>query len=218
VTITAAQRAAAKPLPIFKPFLRHAIRESRKTMTRRVIVPQPPHSCWYVINGNQSHALCLANGYGGIIHVPPTTRSIDHRLPCPYGAPGEIRYLREPLAKQGDLTTYADDRAVVPYDVSGPWKWQRPLLTSIHMPARFARTFVRLVSVRVERLQEINNFDALAEGVLHILGGGYYGHPGAKARHGPREAFADLWDWINADRGYSWQANPWVWVIAWESI
>jgi hypothetical protein len=85
-------------------------------------------------------------------------------------------------------------------------KWK----PSIHMPREAARICLEVKSVRVERLQDISEEDAKAEGVQpeEELKTSYC------SPH--REAFHRLWDSLNAKRGYGWDSNPWVWVIGFE--
>ena len=83
-------------------------------------------------------------------------------------------------------------------------KW-RP---AIFMPRAAARIFLRVTDVRVERLQDITEDDATAEGLRIGIGGA--------PCFSCRDAFAELWDKLNAKRGYGWDTNPWVWVIEFE--
>lgn len=100
------------------------------------------------------------------------------------------------------------------FDRSGSPPW-RP---SIHMPRWASRLTLTVTDVRVQRLQEISEADALAEGIERMKSGrGYYDHTVSKAmvRAGiwhrrASEAFASLWDSLNASRGFGWDANPWV--------
>lgn len=83
-----------------------------------------------------------------------------------------------------------------------PW---RP---SIHMPRWASRLSLLVTGVRVERLQSINADDALAEGVT------WDGE-----REHPRDNFITLWDSINGKRpGCTWDDNPWVWVVEFQSV
>jgi hypothetical protein len=68
------------------------------------------------------------------------------------------------------------------------------------MPREAARMFLRIKSVRVERLQEITYQDVLAEGL----------------ESGHDSKFITLWQSINGPE--SWEANPWVWVVEFERI
>lgn len=89
---------------------------------------------------------------------------------------------------------------------------------SIHMPRWASRITLEIVNVRVERIQEISYADSLAEGIqsdeMFLTGKTPY-----------RNHFKELWDSINDKRGpkedpgaYSWDRNPWVWVIKFKRI
>ena len=80
---------------------------------------------------------------------------------------------------------------------------------SIHMPRWACRLVLEVTAIRVERLQEISESDAFAEGIRSfqeargVLRDDWH----------PRKAYAELWDSLNAKRGFGWAVNPWVWVI-----
>ena len=77
------------------------------------------------------------------------------------------------------------------------------------MPKTFTRIWLEVVGVRVERLQEISASDAVAEGIAPcVLHRGDTGEPVLAI---PR--FRRIWDKINSKRGYSWDSNPFVWVV-----
>ena len=86
-------------------------------------------------------------------------------------------------------------------------KW-RP---SIHMPREAARIFLRVKTVRVERLQDITEEQAVKEGAKA------YG-PNNCSGTSARIAFAEIWDRTTRDNSYEWRKNPWVWVIEFERI
>jgi hypothetical protein len=82
---------------------------------------------------------------------------------------------------------------------------------SIHMPRWASRLTLAVTSVRVERVQEITEADARAEGI-EPQRSDYSGEDSNSLQ------FRDLWDSINAARGYGWAVNPWVWVVEFERV
>jgi len=90
-----------------------------------------------------------------------------------------------------------------PEDFTAKWK------PSIFMPRWASRLMLKITDVRAEMLKEITDADALAEGVdrTNTSIPGY-----------ARTRFQELWDSINAKRGFSWQSNPFVWVIEFNLI
>jgi len=93
-------------------------------------------------------------------------------------------------------------------------------IPSIHMFRWASRITLEVVSVRVERLQEISEEDAKAEGVGHgfQLNGGWPDYQHIKGgvceltQDTARMSFATLWDSINGKK-HPWESNPWVWVV-----
>jgi hypothetical protein len=134
---------------------------------------------------------------------------------------GDILWVRETWNKLPHAGTYffkADDRDVETgeYAVNPYIKW-RP---SIHMPRAAARIFLRVTDVRAERLQNICETDAKAEGFDFAL-------CKYKACDCPNVidycadstgCFGAFWDSLSAKRGYGWDANPWVWVYTFERV
>lgn len=175
---------ADKPILFSGPLVR-AILAGQKTETRRVVKGGP----WLRVMRNGGEWLGVGEG------------DVDDRfLRCPYGKPGDRLYVRETWApkhhrgvKDGPATALtAHYRASEPDCVTDRW---RP---SIHMPKRLARTWLQVEDIGVERVQDIDEDGAEAEG----LGCGF-----------ARERFRELWDDINAKRGSGWDLNPWVWVV-----
>jgi len=94
----------------------------------------------------------------------------------------------------------------IPHDfLWEPFRWKH----SIHMPRWASRLTLEVVDVRVERLQEIAEGDARAEGLSESDA---RWSDGFVEPH--RDQFARFWDSLNAKRGYGWDVNPWVWVIS----
>lgn len=111
------------------------------------------------------------------------------------------------------------DRKAVPTNADGQYLWKRgeaPLSwrPGIHMPRWASRLTLTVTDVRVQRLQEISEEDARAEGVLWVPGHGEIKradlHEGFSNYLNCREGFQVLWDSLNASRGFGWDASPWV--------
>jgi hypothetical protein len=139
-------------------------------------------------------------------------RVIGHRdvtKTCPYGGPGDRLWAKETFVFRSKHERYyyrADHSVHDPYAHDG---W-RP---SIFMPRKASRITLEITAVRLERLQEISEEDAIAEGVERNVDDGvtYWG-PIGEGHVDPRVAYRWLWEDING-RG-SWDANPWVWAIS----
>ncbi|WP_416359198.1 hypothetical protein [Delftia acidovorans] len=134
---------------------------------------------------------------------------------CPYGQPGDKLWVRE--AFMHEPADYCWEASVsIPcrpaetayradFPNSQPGEGWKP---SIHMPRNLSRILLEITGVRVERLQDISEADALAEGVPHSLN-----LPGGRFA---RENFEHLWWTINGDG--SWESNPWVWVVEFKRV
>lgn len=206
--------------------------DGTKTQTRRIVKPQPPYGCEYIMNGAGTHALCRSIE-NPALWVPPTGMSVDYRLPCPYGIPVDKLWVREPHAWPGEETYLyrgkPEHSAIVEkwrLDPNYPSiKWT----PSIHMKREACRTVLEIVKVRVERLQEISEADALAEiGELETVSQKWVDDckPGTKERElaelllgkqlRAKLSYMNLWESINGDG--SWALNPWVWVIEFKNV
>lgn len=207
---------------LFNTEMVKAILDGRKTQTRRVIKPQPPESHQWDVD-----ARCwLVNAGKWITEDPPFPRNT-----CPHGVPGDRLWVRETHAVYGVMDS--DNPRVIyradsPPDAGISW---RP---SIHMPRWASRINLEITGVRVERVQDIEEDDAEAEGIF-IDNNCIVGTSGAGGVHReimgrrafaaddeghecPIDAFEQLWDSINAKRGYSWESNPWVWVVEFKQV
>ncbi len=132
---------------------------------------------------------------------------------CPYGQPGDRLWVRETFSKVDGQThpwIATDYRATYTHGdrLGDHLGIKRRWTPSIHMSREASRILLEITSVRVERLQEISEADAQAEGVCGVD----WGHGmdyGGKACY--RKPYQQLWESINGPG--SWDANPWVWVI-----
>jgi len=186
--------------------------DGRKTQTRRVVKPQPTSA---LKSGLDGHWLTF---------VPNDEPDDDYLWHCPYGQPGDRLWVREthqycaygPLFIQpamkyraDKLVVFRDDfpDAITVYNGSMDHPW-RP---STQMPRWASRLTLEVVSVRIERVQDISEDDARAEGVK-----AYGGMSSAGRKH--YMSFSILWDSINGKGDYSWDKNPWVWVVEFKRI
>lgn len=191
----------ARPI-LFSPEMVRALLAGRKTQTRRVIAKPEYYGC---LTGDcpHDHKDQCAEAMAGFCH---------------YGAVGDLLYVREahyiigehPGAWSGSRWTHY--RADASNNLNDPAQWSGPWKPGIHMPRAASRLTLRVTDVRVQRLQEITWDDAIAEGVQPGPRGWQFGYCE------PRSAFGSLWDSINAERGYGWNVNPWVWCLSFSVI
>ncbi|CAB4155358.1 hypothetical protein UFOVP670_12 [uncultured Caudovirales phage] len=233
---------------LFSAEMVRAILKGDKTQTRRVMKAQPTGHHWEMLPGYQlKHTeAVMANGKVAVKfrHTIPQNPSPDFNnawIPCPYGAPGDTLWVRETWAGHASGVDYAADFAAVSRPQAGPW---RP---SIHMPRWASRITLRITDVRVERLHDISEADARAEGCqarpfpgpwwqgYRDLGDGQLFHQQAVGETPPdwmiepkkmpptpwldqsaRDGFRSIWMGLHGPG--AWNANPWVWVIAFERV
>lgn len=187
-----------RPILFSAPMIR-ALLAGRKKQTRRV----------------------LANGETG---EPPTK--------SPRFAVGDRLYVRElwrtglayddlPPAQMGgdEPIRYEVDGNVEAYGGVPERGWGR-LRQGMHMPRWASRLTLTVTDVRVQRLQDISESDAVAEGCFKGKASGRVFeseasmHLGGEQWCNAREWYADLWDRLNADRGFEWDADPWIVAVS----
>lgn len=193
-----------RPILFSAPMVR-AILEGRKTQTRRIVKLEGNAFVGRMMNGDQKR-WPYRNAYDG------------EAIPCPFGQPGDRLWVRETFQQVAHFTTdesgetyavkfkrpkeisyVADGLATGSTGMRSGWSSKKP---AIHMPRWASRITLEIVNVRVERLQEIDAADAVAEGM-----------PQFEATP-PDFLFRNLWHTIHAADGPNgWNANPWVWVI-----
>ena len=188
---------AIKPI-LFNTEMVEAILEGQKTQTRRT-VKQPPivgdimrdEKGWYYEDGTRNgHSLIPQFSTGDILWVRETWGKLTECDVFPPYEPHEERFIYR--ADRGD-----------------PDHFQAKWHPSIHMPKEAARIFLRVKDVRVERLQDMDEDAAIAEGIADSPAG----------TDSPLLRFAELWDkTIRREdlREFGYHANPWVWVIEFE--
>jgi hypothetical protein len=203
---------------LFSGEMVRAMLEGRKTQTRRIISPTLPSDVteFAEMPAIDRYLKCMVSGSSGIWS---DCHGLDEVRRCPFGVAGDQLYVRETVKVNGTMAgpriTYRADGAEVyrsdlPDDcdawVADDHTW-RP---SILAPRWASRIVLDLKSIRAERLQDISQEDALAEGLPDQLGDRFMADLPARYR------YHQLWDSING-RG-SWYENPWVWVINFRRI
>lgn len=199
----------ARPILFSGPMVR-ALLEGRKTQTRRVVKAKTQHEgITDECATNNAIEWRLQDGRWFGLDGYDTAAYVD----CPYGQPGDLLWVRETMHEDChgsvSMASYSADNAMT----SIPWWYSKKSMPSIHMQRRASRLTLLITGIRVERLQEISEEDALAEGVD---GEEQAAAIGAEWYEKPRRAFRRLWESINGPD--SWNANPWVWVIQFEVI
>jgi len=124
---------------------------------------------------------------------------------CPYGQVGDELWVKETWAINV-LTNKPMYKADFDDSFEKPVNGWKP---SIFMSRWASRISLQITELRAERLQEIWMRDAIAEGCSLDFDMAHFGN-----YTDPISKFQELWDSLNAKRGYAWEKNPWVWVIA----
>lgn len=144
--------------------------------------------------------------------VDPEDRDVVYAT-LPWQRDGEL-WVREPLRprkwKGKTLATYDSDNELVKRDgLPVEWPWKASYIASRYCPRWASRGVLWILSVRIERVQAITEYDARCEGTKAF--------PSPKhidistwIKKSMRDRFAAGWDSINGDRGYGWAANPWI--------
>lgn len=210
-----------KEIPIlFSTPMVQAILEGRKTMTRRILKnPLPIGVRWWQVYARE------------LIYRIIDSKHVSTHCKCKYGQPGDVLWVRETFAvsvgefEPYDTLSYKADsfhrdikRDGIEYAegilCEEGWhdetyakettKWKSPRF----MPKAVARIWLQVEEIRVERLQDITEEDAIAEGVTCYEAETDW----LTAKYG----FEILWYKINGEE--SWKANPWVWVVKFKTL
>lgn len=231
---------------LFRPDMVKAILDGRKTQTRRVVKHLPAL-------GEAARWIPMLKERP----IPMQRTIGDFREYCPYGKPGSRLWVRETFVLENTWTYHGaheiptDGRPIQKHEHAEGSFWLIPHYRatepephiigggqddgddttkwkpSIHMPRWACRLVLEITKVRVERIQDISEEDAKAEGVRFTDFGDDYGymkqqkpgfHIGEVSSHdqchqAAKTCFAGLWHKIHAKDGCDWAANPWVWVI-----
>lgn len=227
-----------RPILMSAPMV-HAILAGTKTQTRRAVKPQFVADAMPVeMPATDPAGGWVVPGHSGTWWCEAAANPDDARR-CPYGQPGDRLWVREtwycddyrvqrgPYLKPAemDIDEARSDGTLIYLASSGdrPYEAEQPVWhPSIHMPRWASRITLEVTGVRVERLQDINREDAIAEGVRPLSGSNGPNYWTVATDFGSVNAptaqhcYELLWNLINGPG--SWEANPWVWVVAFERI
>jgi hypothetical protein len=210
-----------RPIP-FQGEMVRAILCGRKTQTRRIMKVQPWPDATVEVGLYHPHRIDRHGEsqpgpavFGAIWDHQDIVNGGDAGLRCPYGAPGDMLWMREAWRAWSQYDDWPPSRLPPGVDVqyiadaSAPWssRYRSPR----YMPRWASRITLRITDIRVERLQDISEDDAKAEGVGY-KNPGYL--PGTKGNW--IGSFAYLWNEIYGPG--AWEANPWVWVVSFERV
>ena len=245
---------SVKPIIFSGPMVR-ALLEGRKTQTRRTC-PQPPKECgitymlgnesWLPVEKRSPIRRTFEAWSGDLYHNRPEGHMCGSFEILPRWQIGDLLYVRETCS----ATVTHDALNAVRYEADQNWhviddtkevadQWLKlyryrgglgATVPPIHMPRWASRLTLEVTDVRVQRLQEISEADAEAEGIEDCKSGGLaplwrvYGPPPKPAfgmignlsnnrgqfATDARDSFSTLWDSIYEARGDGWNANPWV--------
>lgn len=189
-----------------------AARADAKTITRRLL--KIPKSFGVLREVASAEFL---NEYG-FINVD-TNLGHGYKVKCPYGKVGDRLYIKETYAIKDTNESYVNPACWYAVDFTHPRDFVKSMkskwIGGIYMPKRCARTYLEIVSLRVERVQDISGADAILEGVLHEINFDFvagYEH----AKHEAQRRFEILWKKLNCEK--SWIDNPYVWAIEFKRV
>jgi hypothetical protein len=242
-----------RPILFSGPMVR-AILDGKKTQTRRVVNPQPVLNLDTddVAEIGSPESLVLGYFSGSTPYRWSAKDGSPEETPCPYGIPSDRLWVRETWATGKALdgkspkkiatscldAGYAKPWAPIWYEADGSrpdnetantFEGKGKSRPSIFMPRWASRILLDVVDVRVERLNDISEMDARAEGISQVTFIPDDGFPpslgymvgkddGKSPLHtSAKECFKKLWDDINGERA-PWSSNPWVWVVTFKRV
>lgn len=196
----------ARPILFSAPMVR-ALLDGRKTQTRRIAkVKKEEFLSSEMLEDLEIRGFeTMRDDPDGFFVIPP----------CPYGRRGDLLWVREtwmPRALDLSISRIMKPRYRADSGEERP-EWRRLWKPSIHMPRWASRLTLEITGVRVERLNDISQSDAKAEGLTQCESGFWWYEPSTQegCYYDPRWAYEELWESIN---GFgSWNENPWVWVL-----
>lgn len=189
-----------------------------KTVTRRVMKKQPTSHHWNIfesykqgVNLLDSQDGIYARFYDSFNEPKANNHEYNITVKFPYGEVGDYIWVKETFEDYQGAYNYKCGE----YGLLGE-KWK----SSMFMPKKAARIWLKITHINIQRLNDISEEDCIKEGIQQFTKDGNlhkYGLDGSVWADMPRtaqEAFKMLWEKINEQ--FSWDKNPWVWVIEFE--
>ena len=207
---------------IFNGEMVRAILDGRKTQTRRILSPRQLK----MIDVASSIGEC----YPLVCGIQHENSQSYYREWCPFGKVGDRLWVREAFR----VHSRATDVATLAYKASEQQSWTQQVARvpielctkqvspeawtpSIHMPRWASRITLEITDIRVERLNDISQEDAQAEGMELTGWRPTYSDPDSGGEvQTPYDNFAELWESIYGQE--SWQSNPFVWVVEFRRV
>lgn len=203
----------------FKRDMVRALLANTKTQTRRLVaMPRSRDSFvledrgigWWPFQSDDGESSLCNDG-------------MEHPYSSPYGQPGDRLWVREAWRAHSTfdhLPPREIPQSHVWYMADDGYKAESRYRHAMFMPRWASRITLEVTGVRVERLQDISEADAIAEGCTQNHNGYFWGGPhavsGLKQMATAVDAYRDLWESINGVG--SWDANPWVWVVEFKRV
>jgi len=192
-----------RPILFSAPMVR-AILDSRKTQTRRI--------------AKVTDKDCKPGMITPLAGFVPRTIA-NHISYCPYGKPGDRLWVRETFKQHDEVISYkADGTWITDFQHTGGINPHENItwIPSIHMPRNASRILLEITGVRVERLQDISECDAKAEGsyVCDYFGRRLLDQSSNQGCY--KWGYRSIWESLNGSG--SWDLNPWVWVVEFKTL
>ena len=205
------QVMTARPIRMSGP-MAQALLAGTKTQTRRLFKDSVSGDCVRFVQVDAGHPDIWRQWWRSFPeadnHPCEGHKAWAHK--CPYGSAGSLLWVKEGLREQDGKGRYAADGS----PACDGWPWNRKTLSSMFMPKGLSRLTLELTGVRVERLWDITEADALAEGistVLPMFDASEYNRRGMSGSV-YREQYRKLWESINGPG--SWDSTPWCWALS----
>lgn len=223
---------------LFSASMVRALLAGTKMQTRRIVKPQPSDDIAGPLSVERFHPVAV-DKHGDEQPGPEIFGAYDLSgewgAKCPYGEPGDRLWVREAyrllLGYDDKPPREVSDGLPIRYEADGlgaeptdAWRWGK-LRPGMFMCRWMSRITLEIVSVKVERLQDISEADAYAEGITEWMRS-LHADPSVTRENvlamserfgtGPRAVYSALWESLNGPG--SWDASPWVWVVEFKRV